>query len=52
MPYPGVSKSKESKMERCVAKVKASGDNVNPYAVCFSSIMGKTLHKRKKKAEK
>jgi len=52
MPYSNMPKSKWPAMERCVADVKADGEVDNPYAVCFTSIMGKKLHKRKKKAKK
>jgi hypothetical protein len=48
MPYPGVPASLTKKMERCVARVKAQGRKVNPYAVCHASIMGK---RKKKSAE-
>jgi hypothetical protein len=45
MPYPNMPKSTWSRMERCVADVKAKGGHVNAYAVCYSSIMGE--HKKK-----
>lgn len=32
-----------AKFDRCVDKVKASGDNVNAYAVCHSSIEAETI---------
>ena len=48
VPYPGVPSSLTSKMERCVAHVKAKGGKVNPYAVCHASVMG---HKKKQDSE-
>lgn len=41
MPYSNIPKSKTKKMERCVASVKKSNPNANPYAVCYDSLMGK-----------
>lgn len=40
MPYPNIPKHLQSKMERCVAKVKAKGGVKNAYAVCYRSLMG------------
>lgn len=39
MPYKNLPKRLWSKMERCVAKVKAKGGKVNPYAVCYEILM-------------
>ncbi len=56
MPYPNMPESTWTRMERCVADVKAKGGTANPYAVCYSSIMGprrailkKSIEKSKKK---
>lgn len=41
MPYRNLPPHLWDKMERCVAEVKKKNPNVNPYAVCYSSIMKK-----------
>jgi len=51
MPYNNVPKSKTSKMDKCVASVKKSNPDADPYAICYSSIMGK-LKANYKKANK
>lgn len=45
----GIKKGLNSKkFDRCVTKVKRkSGKKVNPYAVCNSSMSGKSKNKRK-----
>jgi hypothetical protein len=43
MPYNNMPKSKWAAMERCTADVKAKGKVDNPYSVCYSSIMGKSI---------
>ena len=54
MPYANVPKELWPKMERCVAKVKASGRKVNAYAVCYSSVVGSDVADaaRKRQAKK
>lgn len=47
MPYKNVPKKYWKKMERCVRKVKKKSKGVNPYAVCYSSILGKGKKKRR-----
>jgi len=49
MPYANVPKHLWGKMDRCVAKVKASGRNVEPYAVCYSSVVGSDVSNAAKK---
>jgi hypothetical protein len=54
MPYSNVPKPLWGKMERCVAAAKGKGVK-NPYAVCYSSIVGKGIAdaaKRKQKRKK
>jgi hypothetical protein len=46
MPYPNLPKRLWPKMERCVAKVKARGGKVNPYAVCYAALKGKFKKKK------
>ena len=51
MPYPNLPKRLWPAMEKCVAKVKARGKKVNPYAVCYAvlkRIRKKGCQKRKK----
>lgn len=48
MPYANLPKHLWPKMERCVAKVRAKGGGVNPYAVCYSSIVGENVKKTAK----
>ena len=49
MPFLNMPKSKWPAMERCVAKVKRSNKGiVNPYSVCYNSLMGKRKKKKKK----
>lgn len=45
----GVKKRPDTKkFDRCVTKVKRkSGKKVNPYAICNTSMSGKTSRKRK-----
>jgi hypothetical protein len=45
----GVKKGLNSKkFDRCVTKVKRkSGKKVNPYAVCYASMSGKSKHRKK-----
>lgn len=40
MPLKNIPKALQPKYEACVKKVKASGRNVNPYAVCYASVVG------------
>lgn len=52
MPYPGVPKHLTAKMERCVARVMASGKNKSSaIGICHSSIVGKD-HMSKNKYKK
>lgn len=52
MPYSNVPKSLWPKMERCVAKVKASGKGKNAYAICYASIVGEGVRKEANKRSK
>jgi hypothetical protein len=53
MPYKNLPKSLWAKMDRCVADVKArnkkSGKTVDPYGVCYSSIVGAGVKKATEK---
>lgn len=49
MPYNNVPESKTGKMDRCVEGVKKSNPSADPYAICYSSIMGKLKKNYKKK---
>jgi ubiquitin len=50
MPVQNIPKHLRAKYERCVKHVKASGKKgVNPYAVCFSSVVGKGVGEEAKK---
>jgi hypothetical protein len=49
MPTAAIPKHLRAKYERCVKHVKASGKNVNAYAVCFSSVVGKGVKEEAKK---
>ena len=51
MPYKNIPESKTEEMDRCVEKVKKNSPDVDPYAVCYSSIMDK-MKKNKKKENK
>ena len=49
MPYPGVPKSKEKEMERCVSNVMSDGESKSSaIAICHESIMGKDSQKMEK----
>jgi hypothetical protein len=37
-------------MDECVKKVKKNNPDVDPYAVCYSSIMGKMKKNKKNKS--
>lgn len=39
--FRNISKLKYPKMKSCIKKVKLKGKNVNPIAVCRSSVLGK-----------
>lgn len=49
MPYKNLPKSKTDKMDRCVKQVKKESPDVDPYAVCYNSIMEKAKENKKKK---
>lgn len=40
MPYDNIPRALWPKMDRCVSEVKKKGSKVDPYAVCYSSIVG------------
>lgn len=53
MPYPGVPKEKEPKMERCVTKVMKTGKSKSSaIAICKTSIMSQQEPKEKEKPYK
>ena len=53
MPYPGVPKEKEPKMDRCVAKVMKTGkDKSSAIAICRTSIMSQKEPVKKEEAYK
>jgi len=41
MPYKNMPKKYWPRMERCVKEVRQKGTGVNPYAVCYNTIMKK-----------
>jgi len=49
MPLANIPKPLQAKYERCVAHVKAEGGKVNPYAVCYASVVGKGVGEEAKK---
>ena len=51
MPYDNVPKSLWGKMDRCVAQVKAKGGGVDPYAVCYKSVVGGGIASAAKKKQ-
>ncbi len=49
MPYNNIPKSKTALMDKCVKDVKKSNPDVNPYAICYSSIMKTAIKNHRKK---
>jgi hypothetical protein len=46
VPLTNIPKHLQAKYERCVADVKAKGgDKKNPYAICYSSVVGDSVRK-------
>lgn len=52
MPYANVPKALWPEMERCVADVKAKGGKKDPYAICYSSVVGSGVAAAAKKRMK
>lgn len=52
MPYANVPKGLWGKMDRCVEHVKSQGGKKDPYAICYSSVVGGGVHEAAKKRMK
>lgn len=52
MPYDNVPKALWGKMDRCVEHVKKKGGSKDPYAVCYSSVVGSGVASAAKKRMK
>lgn len=52
MPYANVPKALWGKMDRCVEHVKKKGGSKDPYAVCYSSVVGSGVSDAAKKRMK
>lgn len=52
MPLQNIPKHLQAKYERCVKHVKAQGGKKNPYAICYASVVGDSVHKEANKRSK
>jgi len=52
MPYANVPKALWGKMDRCVEQVKKKGGSKDPYAICYSSVVGSGVSDAAKKRMK